>query len=201
MPLLQDEPKLPPHRLLKVELPLFLLALFVSVLIHQYAHNAVYRKTCAGNQPAVRLSSGFPEKNAGCPVAAVAGTAATFITAIASFALYIRNTKNLFYGSMAFINASIPLPGSVAVFFQLLWRQKTDLTVDESLALRVLHLQDPAVGILILCFFSLTIFFLALTIIHDTKILPRKWAVASCLFLVIIPLEMVFRRVIEPILL
>jgi hypothetical protein len=200
MPLLEDEQKLPTHRLLKIELPLFLLALLVSVFIHQYAHTAVYRKTCAGvTSTGLRTTSAFAEGTADCPAAALAGTVATFITAIASFAIYIRNTNNLFFGSMAFINATLRLPEAVAVFFQLLLRQKTDLTVDESLALRMLHLQDPAVGILILCFFSLTIFFLAITIIHDTRILPRKWAIASCLFVVIIPLEIVLRRVIEPI--
>jgi hypothetical protein len=157
--------------------------------------------SCAGKPATASSFSAFHDTNTDCPVAALAGTAATFLTAIAGFALYIRNTNNLFFGSLAFINATMRLPGAVAVFFQLFLRQKTDLMVDEGLALRMLHMHDPAVGILILCFFSLTIFFLAITIIHDTRILPRKWAIASCLFVLIIPLEMVLRRVIEPMLL
>jgi hypothetical protein len=201
MPLLNEEPKLPAHRLLKIELPLFFLALLISVLIHQVAHNVVYRKFCAGNYPMNRQPSAILETHTDCPEAAIAGVVATFLTAVASFAIYIRNSNILFFGSAAFINATIRLPETIAVFLQMLLRQKTDLNVDESIALRMLHMHDPAVAILILCFFSLTIFFLAITIIHDTMIIPSKWAIAACLFALIIPLDVLLRRMIEPMLL
>ncbi|HUN64530.1 MAG TPA: hypothetical protein VMW43_00400 [Bacteroidota bacterium] len=194
MPLLDDEPTVHSRRLLRTGLPLFLLALVLSILIHQTAHSLVYKKACGGQAGPASVPSLVREDRTECPAASLAGTIATFATAIASFAVYARNTRRLFWGSMAFVNAAIRIPSGVAVFLQLLIGQKSDLAVDESVALRLLHQHDPAVSILLICFYSLTLLFLAITIVHDTRILPGKWMIASCLFVGIIPLELLIRR-------
>ncbi len=189
MPLIEEEQPHPRRRLLALGIPAFLIALVVSLMFHQYAHVAVSRSACGGSGtrfvPAVMMD-GY---HADCPVASLAGPAATFGLALLSFSLYMRFPGSLFFGSMAFINATMRLPETAWTFFQLLLNQKTDLKVDESAALQMLRLHDPAVGIVLLCFFSLVLLFLSVIIIHDTRKVPSKWLVALGCFIVMFPLE------------
>ncbi|MBI1804399.1 MAG: hypothetical protein HY033_07860 [Ignavibacteriae bacterium] len=198
MPLLEEEQKLPQRKLLIVGIPSFIIALALSLLIHQWAHVVVFKHACGADAMRLIRIMDLNGTHTGCPLSSLAGTAATFCLALASFALYMRFPHSLFLGSMAFINAILRLPEAVTVFFQLLVNRKASVNVDESAAVALLRLQDPAAATVILCFFSLTIFFLAVTIIHDTRMVPKKWAIALGLFIVMIPLESLLWRLIVP---
>ena len=189
MPLLEDEKPLPRKTLLTIGLPSFLIALLLSLVLHEMAHVAVSRSACAGTAAESFPSMILEGSHAPCPLASLAGMATTFGLALLSFALYMRFPGSLFLGSMAFINATIRLPETIWVFIQLLIHQKTDLNVDESVALRLLNMHDPAVGIVLLCFFSLTIFFLSVITVHDTRMVPSKWLIAVAMFALMFPIE------------
>ncbi len=196
MPLLEDEPRLSGKKVAAIGLPAFFIALIVSLAVHQYAHVTVGHHACEQAEVQVAEAGLFGCGHAPCPIASLAGPVATFALALVSFALYLKFPGSLFLGSLAFINTTIRLPETVSVFFQLLFRQKTDLLVDESLALQLLHLHDPAVGVVLLCFFSLTIIFLAVIIVHDTRAVPSKWLVALGMFVIMIPLESFFWKIV-----
>jgi hypothetical protein len=198
MPLLEDEPKLPKTRLLTVGLPSFIIAAALSLFTHQYAHLLVLRHACSGSLFPWNSIVNFETPHTDCPIASFAGLAATFMLALVSFAMYMRFPQNLFWGSMAFINASIRIPETLTVFFQLFFHQKSDLPVDESVALNLIHMHDPVVGIVILCFFAITLLFLTLIIVHDTRMVPSKWLVAGGLFILMIPLETILWHLIVP---
>ncbi len=196
MPLREDEPTLPAKKVAAVGIPSFIIALIISLAVHQYAHVAVTHRACAQVGAEVADAGMFDGSHAPCPIASLAGPAATFALALASFALYLRFPGSLFLGSLAFINATLRLPETLSVFLQLLIRQKTDLAVDESLALKLLRLHDPAVGVVLLCFFSLTVIFLTVIIVHDTRAVPSKWLVALGTFVVMIPMESVLWKLV-----
>ncbi len=189
MPLLEDEPRLSGKKAAAVGLPSFIIALVLSLAVHQYAHVTISHHACTHGEAQIAEAGLFDGSHAPCPIASLAGPVATFALALISFALYLRFPGSLFLGSLAFINATLRLPETVSVFLQLLVHQKTDMVVDESLALQLLHLHDPAVSVVLLCFLSLAIFFLAVIIVHDTRAVPSKWLVALGMFVVMIPLE------------
>ncbi len=200
MPISENEPTISVKRLAIIGLPTFMIALVLSLLMHRYAHVAVLKQTCGGTSVVLHnlLFSDVPM--ADCPVASLAGPVTTFLLGLASFAVYMRFPRSLFWASMAFINASIRIPETVSVFFQLLFRQRSDLSVDENVALRLLHVHDPALGIVILCFLSITLLSLTIIIVHDTRMVPSKWLVAGGLFVFTLPLETILWRLIVPIL-
>ena len=70
--------------------------------------------------------------------------------------------------------------------------------VDESRSLALLRLHDPTISVVLMSFFSLTILFLTITIVHDTKTIPWKWAVALGSFLILSPLQNVVWNVVSP---
>ena len=198
MPLREDEPTSSVRQLLAVGLPLFLFAVVLSLLIHRFANVIVLNTTCGGTSVTWNdiLISDMPMMN--CPVASLAGPVVTFILGLVSFAVYMRFPRNLFWASMAFVNASIRIPETISVFFQLLFQQRSDLSVDENVALRLLHVHDPVVGIVILCFLTITLLSLTIIIVHDTRMVPSKWLVAGGLFIFTIPLETILWRLIVP---
>ena len=198
MPLLEEEQLLSRRKLILFGIPSFVLALVLSLLFHQWAHVLVFKHACGTDGTHLIKVMNLNGTHTGGPLSSFAGTAATFMLALASFALYMRFPTNLFFGSMAFINAILRLPEAATVFFQLLLNRKADVAVDESTALALLRFRDPAAATVILCFFCLTIFFLAVTIIHDTRMVPKKWAIALGLFVAIIPLETLLWNVIAP---
>ncbi|MDI6765661.1 MAG: hypothetical protein QME52_02400, partial [Bacteroidota bacterium] len=75
---------------------------------------------------------------------------------------------------------------------------KTTLIVDESISLSLINLRDPTISIVFMCFFSITILYLTITIIHDTKMIRWKWWVALTLFVLLIPLEKWMWRIVAP---
>jgi hypothetical protein len=200
MALREDEPKYPPKTLITIGIPAFLLAVLISVVTHQYAHFIVDK--IASKQEAISSSNivyiDFHGMSFSSPVAAAAGPAWTFLLALISFGFYLHNPRNLFAAAMAFVNASARLPETITVFLQLLIHNKTTLLVDESFSLALFKLTDPTISIICLCFFSLTILFLTIIIIHDTKMIPWKWLVAIILFITMIPLEYLISNAIAP---
>ncbi len=200
MALREDEPKYRPKTLITIGIPAFLLAVLISVVTHQYAHFIVDK--IASKKDTIRGSNivfiDFHGMSFSSPVAAAAGPAWTFVLALISFGFFLHNPKNLFAAAMAFVNASARLPETITVFLQLLIHKKTTLLVDESFSLSLFKLTDPTISIICLCFFSLTILFLTIIIVHDTKMIPRKWLVAIILFITSIPLEYLISKAITP---
>ena len=200
MPLIEEEKKLPAKKLILVGIPLFILAVTISMVTHQYAHILVNRSICGAenSQDVIVLSLDMHKDQSVCAVASLAGVSWTLFLAIISFALFMRHPKNLFLASMAFVNASTRIPETVTVFLQIMFHNKAKLVVDESTSLSLLHFQDPSISIILLFFLSLITIFLTVTVIHDTKTVPWKWLVAFVLFLSIVPLENLEWRFIAP---
>lgn len=177
---------------------MFLLAAVISVVTHYYAH-FIAHYIFSDHSAAYVFTAGTINLHGIAsitPIMAAAGPIWTFGLALASFGLYLHNPRNLFAASMAFINACYRLPETITVFLQLLIQGKTTLLVDESFSLSLIKLNDPTVSIVFLCFFSLTILFLTITIVHDTKMIPWKWLVAVVLFIALIPLDNLISRTI-----
>ena len=194
----QDEPKHSLRTLLLAGIPAFIAAVAISLLVHQSAHMIVGHTVCGNEAVSIRTVMNIEESPSGCPLASVAGPIATFGLALGSFALFMRSPRNLFFASIAFVNASARLPESVSVFHQLLFYQRPRLGVDESALVDLRHFSDPTIATVVLCFFSLTLISLTITVIHEAKMLPWKWLVAPGLFAVMIPLEKVVWTVIGP---
>jgi len=191
MPIIEDVPKYKSKTLITIGIPMFLLAVIISAASHQYIHFIVDKISAHSVERvgAVTLNMDLHGIASESPVAAAAGPIWTFLLALASFGFYAHNPRNLFAASMAFINASCRLPETVTVFMQLLLHSKTTMLTDESFSLSLLKLDDPTISIVLLCFFTLTLFFLTITIIHDTKTVPWKWLIAFILFICLIPLQ------------
>ena|SRR5689334_14583365 len=196
MPLLQDDPKYGWKRLLLLGLPAFVAAVMISGATHRYAHLFAEGTATQLTAREIVASAGLGDVHTATPAGAVAGPAWTFFLALLSFTLYMRFPRSLFLGAMAFVNASMRLPETVTVFLQLLFTNRTQIVVDESLSLALIRLNDPTLSVILLCFFSLTILFLTVTIVHDTKMVPWKWAVAVTLFFLIAPLQSALWRVL-----
>ena len=199
MPLFEEEPKHSTTHLLSIGIPSFIAAVAISLIIHQYSHILVGKTACGQTSISTVVNVfSLDDPHSSCPLASFAGMSTTFILALVSFAAYLRAPQNLFLGAMAFVNASARLPETITVFLQLLFHQSKRVVVDESIALGLLRMHDSTAATVILCFFSLTIFFLTIIVVHDTKAVPRKWIIALLLFLAIIPLEHFFWTFLSP---
>ena len=202
MSLIEEEKKFPAQKLLLIGIPVFIFAVAISILSHQYAHIIVNKTICgAENSHGINIvrTVDLHSEQGMCAIASFAGPLWTFLLAIVSFSLFIRHPSNLFLASMAFVNASTRIPETVTVFLQLLFHNKAKLVVDESSSLTLLHLHDPTIPVLILFFFSLITIFLTITVVHDTKMVPWKWLVALALFLSIVPIENLVWNLFAPI--
>ena len=199
MALLEEIPKYKLKTLVMIGIPAFLIAVVISAGSHQFVHFLV-DKIATRSQEVVGSASvkiNLHGMTSDSPVAAAAGPIWTFMLALVSFWFYLHNPKNLFAASMAFVNASCRLPDTITVFLQLLLHSKTTMLTDESFSLTLLKLDDPTISIVLLCFFSLTLFFLTIIIIHDTKMVPWKWLVALLLFISMITMENIIWKVIS----
>lgn len=201
MPLIEAETKHSIRFLLLAGIPAFVIAVIISMCIHQYAHMAVKKYSCDAAQTGGNSATGVSDNADGesdCPAAAFAGIVSTFLLALLSFALFIHHPRNLLLASMAFVNAATRVPESFIVFFQLMFRQGATHVADESVALQLMHFKDPTAFVVILCFYTLTLLFLTITVIHDIKFIPHKWLIASLLFAALIPFENLLWRIIAP---
>ncbi len=183
MALLEEEPAHPVRTLLLLGVPSFLLAVVISLVTHQYAHVLLGYGVCgaAPIQPTMLLIS-LREGATPCAVGALAGPVWTLGLGLASFALLLRNPNNLFFASMAFVNATTRLPQTVTVFVQLLMHNATRLVADESSSIALLGLRDATIPTVIMCFYSILLVFFSVIVVHDIRRVPYKWAVAlGCL--------------------
>ncbi|MBI5019863.1 MAG: hypothetical protein HZB59_00305 [Ignavibacteriales bacterium] len=186
MALREEEPKLPRKYLLQKGIPLFLLAVLVSIIFHFLTH-ALFGSIIGKSNLDIAGSTEFVTNYH--PVAAAAGTIVTLIVAFVSFWYFLHNPQNLFAASMAFVNASMRLTEIVTVFIQMLIYKKTTVIADESIWLSLIHFNNPTPIIVLLCFLSLVIIFLTIIIVHDSRCIPYKWGIALILFILLIPLE------------
>lgn len=185
MALREDEPTHPLRTLFLFGIPSFLLAVAISLVTHQYAHVLVGSSVCgtAAAQPAMVLVS-LHGGSTPCALGALAGPVWTFGLALGSFTLLLRNPGNLFFASMAFVNATTRIPETITVFTQLLMHNTTHLVADESSSLTLLGLHDATIPTVIMCFYSILLVFFAVIVVHDIRRLPYKWIVAlACLLL------------------
>ncbi|HMD13824.1 MAG TPA: hypothetical protein VKI62_04300, partial [Bacteroidota bacterium] len=191
MAFIQEEPKHPIRVLILVGIPAFILAVCISIISHQFIHKLVDKSACSAQTTQAHLVSAIDSiiPHTTCPLSSAAAALWTFCLALVSFTLYLRFPRNLFFGAMAFVNASIRLPETITVFLQLLFNTKNRLMVDESRSLALLRLHDPTISVVLMSFFSLTVLFLTITIVHDTKTIRWKWAVAFGSFLILSPLQ------------
>ena len=192
MPLIEPERTHSTKVLLFVGIPSFILALLVSLIVHQYARDVVRIHLCNGEsekrisfikQPPA-LSSGI-----GCPWAAAAGISATLILALVAFGMFVHFPRNLMFASLAFINATARLPDAITLFSQYVLNAKAKLANDEQAALGLLHFKDPTAYFVILLFYILCLFFFTVIIIQDAKVVKWKWLVAIASFIAAEPLR------------
>jgi len=195
MALIQEEWKYPAYRLILAGIPLFLAAVVISVLTHDCVHIIADKYFCSAAEGPARLEI-YGEGHSVCGASSLAAALWTLILAFVSFAFYIRNPNNMFAGLLAFVNSSLRLPETLTVFWQLFSLKKEILSTDDSIALSLLNLKDPAPSVVILCFFSMITVFLAATVVHDTKKVPWKWLLALSLLALLYPLENILRDVL-----
>jgi hypothetical protein len=197
MALREEEPKFQAKYLVRKGIPLFLLAVVVSVLLHSLAQTLI-GSMIGKSSLNVAGSSEFLINHH--PVAAAAGTIATLVIAFVSFRYSLHYPHNLFAVSMAFVNASMRLTEIVTVFIQMLIYKKTTVIADESILLSLIPLNNPTPIIVLLCFLSLVVTFLTIIIVHDSRRIPYKWGIALLLFILLSPLEnfiwMIFRLLV-----
>jgi len=200
MALIEEEPRHPLRTLLLVGCPSFLIAVVLSLASHELIHVLANRAACipASETTAIFSIGDASEPHTTCPLSSALATCWTFCLAIVFFALYLRHPRNLFLGTMAFVNASIRLPETITVFLQLLFSSRYRIPVDEYRSLALLGLKDPTISVLLMCFFSLTVLFLTISIIHDTKTVPWKWGVALVLFILLGPIQNLIRLCFLP---
>jgi hypothetical protein len=132
------------------------------------------------------------------PLETLAGPASTFLVALGSLALFVRYPRNLFFPSLAFVNATSRLPEAVTLCVQLFFRRALNPASEEGSLLALLHLHNSTAGLAILCFFSLTLIFMSIAVVHESRWVPWKWPVALAMFGLLIPLQPLLVRVIAP---
>ncbi len=202
MALLEEEPRHSIKTLLLIGIPSFILAVALSLFSHQYAHKIAADTFCHSQtdqqQAALLDIIDFHGTQDGCAGAALAGPVWTFGLALFSFALLLRQPQNLFFASMAFVNATIRLPETITVFLQLLINNNIKLVVDESSSLSLIRLHDMTIPTVIMCFYTITAIFFAIIVVHDIKKVPYKWVVAFVCFLLLGSIENVVWDVVKP---
>jgi len=185
MALIESEPTIPARRLILFGVPALLVAVALSLLAHQLAHRMGLNAFCQGtDRPALTLVSlgGIEQSSDGCGMSALAGQAVTLGLGLVSFAFFLKYPRNLFFASMAFVNATARLPETITVFLQYLIHNETTLHVDESVSLSLIGLHDPTIPTVIMCFYSLLLLFFAIIVVHDLKSVRYKWPIAFALF-------------------
>ncbi|HLB01192.1 MAG TPA: hypothetical protein VJO14_07375 [Bacteroidota bacterium] len=185
MALLEDEPTYTGRKLLLIGFPALLIAVAISLVAHQEAHRVGLSTFCSGTTgfaTPVRSLGGIENRSDGCGMSALAGQLTTLGLGVLSFALLLRYPRNLFFISMAFVNATARLPETITVFLQYLIHNGTSLRVDESVSLTLFGLTDPTIPTVIMCFYSLVLLFFAIIVVHDVRSVRYKWPIAFALF-------------------
>jgi hypothetical protein len=186
MALIEEPKKYPLPTLLWIGIPSFLIAVIISIGSHLGAHY-IAGLILPRFENLQSTLAGIPQEDYTTnPFSALFGLIWTFLFSLGSFAFFLHHPRSLFATSMAFVNTTLRLPEMVSVFIQFLFYNRTTLPVDESYSLYLLRLTNPTLPVLFLCFFSLSMIFLTVTIIHDTKTIPWKWLVAVFSFIAII---------------
>jgi hypothetical protein len=186
MALIEEPEKYPLPTLLWIGIPSFLIATIISIGSHLGAHYTIEQilPGFENQQPPI---AAIPNAVTSVhPLSALFGLIWTFFFSLGSFAFFLHHPRSLFATSLAFVNTTLRIPEMVSVFLQYLFYNRTTLPVDESYSLYLLRLTNPTLPVLFLCFFSLSMIFLTVTIIHDTKTIPLKWLIALILFIVVI---------------
>jgi hypothetical protein len=155
MALREEEPKFQAKYLVRKGIPLFLIAVVISVLLHSLAQTLIGSMIGKSNLNVAGSSEFLINQH---PVAAAAGTIFTLVIAFVSFRYSLHFPHNLFAVSMAFVNASMRLTEIVTVFIQMLIYKKTTVIADESILLSLIPLNNPTPIIVLLCFLSCTRF-------------------------------------------
>ncbi len=192
----EEESKYSTQKLLNVGIPSFVVAVLISTIAHNLAHIITEKLVTLIGMNAIGYYVRFENICFQNPYVSVSGPISTFLLALISFVFFLRYPRNLFAASMAFINAGSRVVYSVPVFIQLLLHSKTTIVADESISLSLLKFKDPTISIVIMCFFTMITLYLTVIIIHDLKIVPWKWLVASVLLILLMPLQSIIFKFI-----
>ena len=192
MPHFDDEPTLPTRELLLFGIPSVIGAIIVSMLVHQFSDLVAHRLAEAST------SAGMPGNSfRRAMFETVAAPSVTLLATLISFAAFLRFPKNLFLGALAFVNAIVRLPETVTLFIQLFFRPRPVIVqVQDGAILSVAH--NPTAEIVVLCFLSLTLLFVAVAIIHEMSSVKWKWLVALAVYAALIPLQPLMMKIIAP---
>ena len=192
MPHFDDEPTLPTRRLILLGIPSVIGAIVVSMLVQQFSDILAHRLAAAST------SAGMPGNSfRSAMFETVASPSATLLAALVSFAAFLRFPKNLFLGALAFVNAVVRLPETLTLFVQLFFRPRTVIPpVQDGAVLSVAH--NPTAEIVVLCFLSLTLLFVAVAIVHEMTTIKWKWLFALAVYAALIPLQPLLMKIIAP---
>lgn len=199
--LIEEEPKISVRKLISVGIPSFIVAVMISMITHQYAHTLVASTICGTEQMKIGHAMNVIDLHTvqtPCAVSSLAGPVWTFVLALVSFGLLLKYPRNLFVASMAFVNVTLRLPETIAVFLQLLIDRKVSLVVDESSLPTLLHFKEPTIATVIMCFYSIILIFFTMIVVHDMKAIPKKWYIALGLFLLLGSVESILWRALTP---
>ncbi|GEM_PF-2071033 len=202
MPLIEPEAAHSNRVALLAGIPSLIAAVIVSLIIHQYVHTIVRKHACEGRSDMQVTSISFQHSSidtTDCPLSSLAAVSATLILALGSFGIFIHSPRNLFFAAMAFINATARLPEAITLLSQFVVNKQSKLISDESSALTLLHFKDPTAYTVILLFYVVSLFFFAVTIIHDARALRGKWLIALALLLLMWPLQQILSKLIADI--
>jgi hypothetical protein len=194
----EEDAKLSGGKLILVGVPAFLSALLVSLILYQFsqliAHRIQHGILPAGDSQVTAPRQG-PFMT---PFEALAGPVMNIVVAIGSFALFVRFPKNLFLSALAFISSSGRLREMLELWIQLFFRRAGPIEADEGSLVTALHLHNPTAAIVILTFVALALLFMSITVVHETRVVPRKWLVAACTVALLIPLQPLLSRIVIP---
>ena len=192
MPHFDDEPTLSTRKLLLLGIPSVIGAIVVSMLVQEFSDLVAHRLAAAST------SAGMPGNSfRRAMFETVAAPSVTLLAALISFAGFLRFPKNLFLGALAFVNAVVRLPETLTLFIQLFFRPRTMIPpVQNGAVLSVAH--NPTAEIVVLCFLSLTLLFVAVAIIHEMNSVKWKWLVALAVYAALIPLQPLVMKILAP---
>jgi hypothetical protein len=185
MPLVGDEPKYSAKLLLIAGVPIVIVTFCFSLVWHHTAHAAAGKYLSPAEQSAEAFTVKLVDQPQGI-IPALAGLGATAVLAVASFALFIHYPRNLVAASLAFVNASSRIPDAWRAIICTFTGSEPAPAGDEWVALHSLHFKDPTASLVILGFYLLTLIFFSIFVVHDARMVPRKWIVALVVFVLAI---------------
>lgn len=190
MALIETSERYSVRRLLLSGVPAFLAAAAISIVSHILAHTLT--RSALGLPPATVADWSLTATHVRAdesPLVALAGPLWTILFGIVALPFFLRKPEGLFRASLVFVNSTLRLPSLVTLIYHLVNDGNRLPPGDENLALQVLPFVDPSARTAVVYFATLFTLFLALTVIHDTKVVPWKWGVALVAFLSLTPLQ------------